>query len=315
MDQTIFLIGQDKVGKTRFSTLFSFFELAEYECIHFNSFDKIKNALTEDATCLILIHSENIQKITNFLDYLQENYSEVPVLLVMPADRTLYQTLIAKGAFNVIPPDHVDQISLMQSIFSAISRKRIENELNRRDGIQKAVNYAAEVFLSQLDWGSRIKEVLGHFGKSTQSDRVYIYKNEIREEQGLFAVQQAGWTKTGVQPLKEYFNVSESEYQSSLFSRGMNKLRSGEVFFGNTFDLPSEEQSYLMKMGIQTIAIAPIFTDQILWGFIGFDHCEIKKNWSLSEIETLKTATKIIGAAVARQGAEIRLTIWQPMIT
>ena len=265
VDQTIFLIGQDKVGKTRFSALFSFFELAEYECIHFNSFDKIKNALTEDTTCLILIHSENIQKTTKFLDYLQENYSEVPVLLVMPADRTLSQTLIGKGAFNVIPPDHIDQISLMQSIFSAIQRKRIENELNRRDGIQKAVNYAAEVFLSQLDWGSRIKEVLGHFGKSTQSDRVYIYKNEIREEQGLFTVQQAGWTKTGVQPLKEYFNVSESEYQSSFFSRGMNKLRSGEVFFENTLDLPSEEQSYLMKMGIQTIAIAPIFTDQILW--------------------------------------------------
>jgi diguanylate cyclase (GGDEF)-like protein len=308
MDQKIFLIGQDRIGDSRLSSLLSQCELDDFKCIHLKSIDKAKNALIKDSTCLILIHLDKLKKIEEFLDYLRENNAEIPILLIMSADRTLSQSLIARGVHNVIPPDHVNQISLMQCILSALQQKHIENDLRMRDEIQQAVNYAAEVFLSQLDWESRINDVLEHFGKSTQSDRVYIYKNEIREEKGLSAVLQAEWTSEGVLPLKETLDGTESEYQKSGFYRWLDLFRNGEMIFGKVLDLPPEEQSRLFKMDIRTILALPIFSDQVLWGFIGFDQCFIEKNWSPTGLDALKTAAKIIGAAVARQGAEMRLT-------
>ena len=308
MDQKIFLIGQDRVGKTRLSTLFSQWELKDFKCIHLNSIDKTKNALIGDSTCLVLIHINNVNKIEDFLDYMWVNKPETPILVIMPADRALSQSLIAKGVHNVISPDHVDQISLMQSILSALQQKHIENELRMQGEIQQAVNFAAGVFLSQLDWGSRINDVLEKFGISTQSDRVCLCKNETREEQGLFAVLQAEWTIEGVHPIKEFMEANISEYQAPGYSRWLEVFRNGEMIYGNVLDLPSEEQSNLLKMGVYTLAAVPIFADQIFWGFIEFNHCCFEKNWSSSELDALKTAAKIIGAAIARQDSEMRLT-------
>ncbi|MDO9546164.1 MAG: sensor domain-containing diguanylate cyclase [Pelolinea sp.] len=308
LEQKIFLIGQDRVGKTRLSTLFSQCELKDFKCIHLNSVDKSKNELIEESPRLVLVHINNVKKIEDLLDYMQENNSETPIILITYADRALSQSLIAKGVQYVIPPDHVNQISLMQCVLSALEHKRIENELRRRDEIQQAVNYAAEVFLSQLDWGARINDVLEHLGKSTRSDRAYIYKNETQEEHGLCAVLQAEWTTKGVHPLKEFLDANETDYRVFGFSRWLNVFRNGEMICGNVVDLPSEEQSHLLKMDVHTLVVVPIFADQILWGFIGFDHCSDEKNWSSAELDALKTAAKIIGAAVARQDAEMRLT-------
>ena len=308
MDQKIFLIGQDRVKKKRLSTLLSLCELPEFKCIHLNSIDKAKNVLIQDNTCLVIIHINDVKKTEEFLDYLRENNAEAAILLITSADRALSQSLITKGVNIVISPDIVDQFSLMQCILSALQQKRIENEFRMRNEIQQAVNFAAEVFLSQLDWVSRINDVLEKLGKSTQSDRVYLYKNEIREEQGLSAVLQAEWATEGVQPLKEYHDTTESEYQAYGYSRWLEVFRKGAMIFGNVLDLPTEEQSHLMKMDVHTRAIVPILTDQILWGLIGFDHCRFEKNWSSAELDALKTAAKIIGAAVARQDAEMRLT-------
>jgi len=61
-------------------------------------------------------------------------------------------------------------------------------------------------------------------------------------------------------------------------------------------------------MDVRSLMEVPIFTDQVLWGFIGFDHCGFEKQWSAAEQDALKTAARIIGAAVARQDAESRLT-------
>jgi diguanylate cyclase (GGDEF)-like protein len=62
-----------------------------------------------------------------------------------------------------------------------------------------------------------------------------------------------------------------------------------------------------MKMGVESLAVVPIFFDHTWWGFIGFDQCRQKKTWSQVEIDALHTAARIIGAAIARQAAEEKL--------
>ena len=80
------------------------------------------------------------------------------------------------------------------------------------------------------------------------------------------------------------------------------------MIYGSVLDLPPEEQAHLLKMDVRSLAVVPIFTDQVWWGFIGYDQCRQDKKWSSIEVDALKTAAKILGAAIARQDAETRLT-------
>jgi PleD family two-component response regulator len=308
MDRKIVLIGQDRIRKTQISTLLEQCELADLEYIHFPSIQKAKNAFLEAEPCLVLMHVNRKDKIVDFSGYMQENHPHVPMILIMTADRSNFQALLKKGVHNIIHPVHVDEISLAQIIPAAIEQKRVENELRTRDVILQAVNYAAELFLSQLDWESRINEVLARLGRVTKSDRVYIYKNEMHQEIGLVSVLQAEWTADGVQPLKTFIEASRSEYQSSGFRRWMEVLNKGEIICGSVLELPLEEQTHLLKMNIRSLAVAPIFSDQLWWGFIGYDQCCCDKKWSSVELDALRTAANILGVAVARKDMEIRLT-------
>ena len=307
MNPKIKQIGPDRIKKTRISALLEQCEFTDFEYIRFTSIHEAKNVLLEDEPCLVMMHIDRGEKIDASLDYLKENHPYVPVILIMTVDGRISQTLMRKGVHHVIHPDYVDEKSLMQVIPAAIEQKRVENELRTRDAILQTVNYAAEVFLSQLDWESRINEVLARLGSVTQSDRVYIYKNEMHQEIGLVSVLQAEWAADGVQPLKGFPEVSRIEYQASGFHRWLEVLKKGEIICGSVLELPSEEQALLLKMDVQSLAVAPIFTDQVWWGFIGYDQCCCDKKWSSVEVDALKTAAKILGAAVARKDMEARL--------
>jgi diguanylate cyclase (GGDEF)-like protein len=308
MDQKILIVGRDRVNSTRLTTLLSCRTLSEYSWVHLKSISSIKNALKTASASLILINLKHENRIENFLNYLQEYHYDIPVLIISSEGEILSQSLIEKGAQFVIPASHIDSDFLPQCILSAMRQKRIENELRMREGIQKAVNYAAEVFLSQKDWESRLKDVLKHFGKSIQSDRAYLFKNEQRVAQDLIAVLQAEWTNVGIKPLCEFSDSTGESYFSFGYSRWLHVFQKDEMIFGNVLDLPLDEQSQLIRRGVQSLLVIPVFSDQILWGFIGFDHCYSEKKWLTAELDTLKTAAKIIGAALSRQDAEIRLT-------
>jgi len=307
MSRKIILIGQDRIRKIRISELMEQCEFLDFEYFHFSSVHKAENILLEGKPCLVLIYMKKEETVDASLDYLQENHPHVPVILIMTADSRISQTLMRKGVHHVIHPDHVSETSLTQVIPAAIEQKRVENELSTRDAILQAVNYAAEMFLSQLDWESRINEVLARLGGVTQSDRVYIYKNEMHLEIGLVSVLQAGWAAVGAQSVKGLTEANRIEYQASGFRRWMDLLKRGEIIFGSVLELPSEEQAHLLKVDVKSLALVPIFSDQLWWGFIGYDQCRYDKKWSSVEIDALKTSAKILGAAVARKDMETRL--------
>ena len=89
---------------------------------------------------------------------------------------------------------------------------------------------------------------------------------------------------------------------------GENFLNDGQIIRGNLKDLPPAEQQFFMKTGVKSLIAVPIFIDHTCWGFIGFDNCKQEKEWTVAEIDALKTASKIFGAAISRQAAEEELT-------
>jgi len=85
-------------------------------------------------------------------------------------------------------------------------------------------------------------------------------------------------------------------------------MKAGQAVWGDVEDLPAEEQAPLMKLDIKSFIYIPIFIDHTWWGFIGFDRCTQRQGWNEVEVDALKTAAKILGAAISRQATEERLT-------
>jgi PAS domain S-box-containing protein len=69
-------------------------------------------------------------------------------------------------------------------------------------------------------------------------------------------------------------------------------------------EFPEPEKKILSDQDIISILVAPIFVGSTWWGMIGFDDCRTAREWSPVEIEALKTAANVLGAAIQRTQAE-----------
>jgi signal transduction histidine kinase len=78
--------------------------------------------------------------------------------------------------------------------------------------------------------------------------------------------------------------------------------------FGRVLEFPESEQAFLLRQSIQALVVAPIFVEDLWWGFIGFDDCTEARRWSSMEIDALYTAGNIIGAALRRKRNEERIS-------
>lgn len=232
----------------------------------------------------------------------------LPIVVLSSHQNGLITQAYKKGVQQVINKSYLDPKILTHSIIAAIDRKAIENEIHMRDEILKAVNNAAEIFLTDPNWESNLNYVLSTFGKATRSDRVYIFKNSENSQGNLVASYQAGWVAKDteleeVSLIQDYF-----EYEKSGFQRWIKLMQKDELIFGEVEEMPAMEQPLLMKLDIKSLIRIPIFIDHTWWGFIGFDQCAAHNRLYKVEIDTLKTAAKILGATISRQVTEEKLT-------
>ena len=82
-------------------------------------------------------------------------------------------------------------------------------------------------------------------------------------------------------------------WKKLLFEEGM-------VYSENISDLPIDLYEILVPQNIISILVLPMYFSGKYRGFIGFDECVAKRNWSLYDIELLKTLSGIISNAIER---------------
>lgn len=186
--------------------------------------------------------------------------------------------------------------------------KLSEEALRRRDAILESVSFAAQRFLETPRCAETIEAVLERLGTAAAVSRVYIFKNE-RDTDGNLAMQQRHeWVAPGITPQLHNPHLQLLPYQASGFSRWETVLHSGSLICGAVTTFPRQEQAVLAAQDIAAIVIVPIFVGTTWWGFIGFDQCGTERVWSAAEMDALKAAAGIIGAAIQQSRANQALT-------
>jgi diguanylate cyclase (GGDEF)-like protein/PAS domain S-box-containing protein len=187
-------------------------------------------------------------------------------------------------------------------------RKQAEIVLQRRDAILQAVSLAAEKFLRMGAWEQSVPEVLAQLGKAAETSRVFVFKRHLAEDGTHLASLRYEWAAAGISPQIDNLALQNLAYQLVGLERWDEVLGQRQPIFGLVRDFPEAEKKFLSAQGILSLAMMPIYVEDKGWGAIGFSECHAERVWTNIELEALRTAAGIFGAALARNRAETNLS-------
>jgi PAS domain S-box-containing protein len=186
-------------------------------------------------------------------------------------------------------------------------RRMIEEDLRQREAILEAVTFAAEQFLKVPAWRSNIDLVLVWLGKTLNVTHAYLFEDHLSPEGDLLTSMRYEWTAPGYKSDlgDEYFQ--NSRVDKNGFEEQVAALQRGDVRIGNSSTFNPIERDDMASLGVKSILEVPVFVNGREWGAVGFDDFEQERAWSNAEVDALKIAAGILGAAIQRDIADSSL--------
>ncbi len=176
----------------------------------------------------------------------------------------------------------------------------------RRDAVLEAVTFAAERLLLAADWHDTIDEVLARFGIAAGVSRATIVRADPGDRAEPVATAEAEWCAPGVPSMADHPSL-RGEPWLPRFSRWVDAMSAGQPIIGDVDTFPPAEREDFAVQGIASLAYYPITVEGAWWGCIGFEDCDGPRAWVLSDLDGVRTAAAMLGAAIARHRQEERL--------
>ena len=188
-------------------------------------------------------------------------------------------------------------------------RKRTEAGLRKRESILEAITFAAEQFLKTPDWRSTIDTVLERLGREFNASHAYLFEKHPGNDGTIIGSLRYEWTAPGQKsdmdnPAYQNAPTREEEYREYY-----EILDSGKPFVGSTGTLTEfeNEKRWMDSTGIKALLEMRIVVDGRQWGTLGFDDMVSEREWTGMEVDVLKVAANVLGAAIKRQTDEAAL--------
>jgi len=176
-----------------------------------------------------------------------------------------------------------------------------------RDKILAAVATIAETILKHTKLDAYADELLSCLGNAIEVSRAYLFENHRDEDGRHLTSQRYEWVAPGITPQIDSDELQNFSWNEAGFGRWVELMRQYQPVYGLVCEFPESERRILEAQDIRSIAVVPIFADDLWWGFIGFDDCHGMRNWTRTEIDALVAAANIVGAAIKRQKIETSL--------
>jgi PAS domain S-box-containing protein len=187
-------------------------------------------------------------------------------------------------------------------------RKRAELDRERRGRILEAVAFSAARLLRPGDWRAQVDEALARLGEAAQVARAWIGQRERHPDGSERFCFRFSWgvPEAAVSTADPRIAAGLS-LQAPGFERLAAELRAGRHVALAVRQLSEDERQLPEQMGSKAFAIVPIFADAEWWGALAFGETRYAREWSGPEIEALKAAAAVLGAAIERERADAAL--------
>lgn len=145
-------------------------------------------------------------------------------------------------------------------------------------------------------------------GIAAEVDRVYIYKHQSDEEtEEMFVSILYEWNSENSDAQIENPALKKLSYSRFASLNFYEKFSAGEILKFHIKNLPKHEQMVFIDNNIKSIILVPIMIDDLYWGFIGFDECQVDRLWSANEESLLVTMAATMGAVIKRNTMQHQL--------
>jgi PAS domain S-box-containing protein len=188
-----------------------------------------------------------------------------------------------------------------------MERTQAEAALLQSQMISAAMALIARQLLAAADWHDQIQVVLAQLGQASHATHVYVFENHRHGDGELLTSQRYEWVAPGFPPEIDDPRLQNVRVFQPEFEDWYEPLQHGEPFYSSSQDFSEQWADSLKQRGIKTLLDVPIFVNGRWWGIIGFDDCVNELAWSQMEINALRTAADILGAAIQRQWIEGQL--------
>ncbi len=130
-------------------------------------------------------------------------------------------------------------------------------------------------------------------GKTQGFDRCYIFKNRT-DNDGLKLYYTHEWCNNDIEPYIDSPDLSGLTY--AAFPGLYEKLVKNEPYYGLVKEIKNDYFRELMEMqDIKSYLFTPIFSNNLFWGWIGYDDCKTERIWVEEEVNALHTVSTNIG--------------------
>ncbi|MBM3179594.1 MAG: GAF domain-containing protein [Chloroflexi bacterium] len=183
-------------------------------------------------------------------------------------------------------------------------RNKLEESLRQQEAVLKAVSYFGEEFLKSPDWRSHIDDVLEHLGKALNVTHAYIFEDHLSPQGEPVTSMRFEWTKEGFPSDLDLPVYQNSPIHQEGFEEQVKLLSRGEIRVGTLSTFNPIEKAIFAEQGVKAILEVPVFVSAREWGAIGFDDFEKERQWRTPEMDALKIAAGILGAAIQREKSD-----------
>lgn len=163
------------------------------------------------------------------------------------------------------------------------------------------------IFLEYQDWHKCIERVFDLVGKQVEVDRIYYWDIHIDPISGdELTSQRFEWVKNGIEPMID--NPELQNLPIDIAADFLAPLVLRKPFESIIRELPDgQTKEILQSQDILSILVLPIFLDDKLYGFIGFDDCTCERVWNSTELDFLRSITSNLSSAIQRHISIVKL--------
>jgi PAS domain S-box-containing protein len=189
-------------------------------------------------------------------------------------------------------------VGILQDI---TERKATEFNLRKHESLLEAVTFAAEQFLKTADWHEKIDIVLERLGQEFKASHAYLFENYMGEDNEILSSIVYEWTAPGLESDLDNPEFHNRPIHSAGIERLDEILDKGDPLVGSSSMFTSSEEEYLQSINLKALLEIRIIVNGEQWGTLGVDDVENMREWKSIEVDVIKVAAGVLGAAIERQ--------------
>ncbi|MCC6222773.1 MAG: PAS domain S-box protein [Thermoleophilia bacterium] len=167
-----------------------------------------------------------------------------------------------------------------------------------------AVATAAESLLRAASWQEVIDDALAALGAAVGASRAYLFEFHRDRAGRPVMSQRYEWCAPGIRSQLGNPDLKELSRALPVKKGWQDDIDEGRPVQAHVCELEQPMRSMMEAQEIRSFLGVPIFASDRPWGFVGFDACDDDREWGDAEIEGLRAAAGILGAAIQRHEAE-----------